>query len=390
MRPILVDTTNFPLYAVNVISENEFIVAGGGGASKTGVPNAIAFYRVSKEGKKLKATKIFQYEAKNQAIMNVDVNIVEKTFAAGMDNMCRLFKYTIEDKKKKDGVETSCVVKEIASQTTASGGDSDDAEYQKCVRFSADGNFVTTGSSDGQIKILKYPSMTVVRSINAHAGEIDDLDFHPNSKKFVSVCRDGSAFLWNTESGVKDIQLHFSAEHEDESLFRFRNCRFSYNVDDKQTHLYTTHVQAKFTKNAPKLPCYIVSWDVKKFLPKKSVALHNQSITQLAVSPNGRYVGVGTANGSVFLYIAWNLKLLHKVPELHNIFVTGLAFLPESKEINEELKQDVALLSVSVDNTCHLTTVAKRHEFSFSFLLFVFACVICLMFVIISHYDIDF
>lgn len=41
MRPILVDTTNFPLYAVNVISENEFIVAGGGGASKTGVPNAI-------------------------------------------------------------------------------------------------------------------------------------------------------------------------------------------------------------------------------------------------------------------------------------------------------------------------------------------------------------
>lgn len=87
--------------------------------------------------------------------MNVDVNIVEKTFAAGMDNMCRLFKYTIEDKKKKDGVETSCVVKEIASQTTASGGDSDDAEYQKCVRFSADGNFVTTGSSDGQIKILK-------------------------------------------------------------------------------------------------------------------------------------------------------------------------------------------------------------------------------------------
>ncbi len=37
----LVDTTNFPLYTVNTIGDDHFLVAGGGGASKTGVPNAI-------------------------------------------------------------------------------------------------------------------------------------------------------------------------------------------------------------------------------------------------------------------------------------------------------------------------------------------------------------
>ena len=50
MSGTLVDTTNFPIYAVNVLDENHFVVAGGGGASKTGIPNAF----VSNEIKQIK------------------------------------------------------------------------------------------------------------------------------------------------------------------------------------------------------------------------------------------------------------------------------------------------------------------------------------------------
>ena len=35
------DTTNFPLYAVDVLDQNHILVAGGGGAAKTGVPNCM-------------------------------------------------------------------------------------------------------------------------------------------------------------------------------------------------------------------------------------------------------------------------------------------------------------------------------------------------------------
>lgn len=35
------ETTNFPLYAVNVLDKDHFLIAGGGGAAKTGVPNAL-------------------------------------------------------------------------------------------------------------------------------------------------------------------------------------------------------------------------------------------------------------------------------------------------------------------------------------------------------------
>eukprot|EP00794_Sanderia_malayensis_P004878 gene4878-5518_t len=391
MATSILDTTNFPLYAVNVIDEDHFLVAGGGGASKTGVPNAIAFYKICQDGSKLKASKLFQYEVGKQAIMNLDINAPQQTFVAGMDNKCRLYRYAIKGSKKKDAPE-ECVVKEIGCQTTAAGSehDGDDGdEYQKCVKFSADTKLIVTGSSDGQITILKYPTLDIVRDFQAHSGEVDDLDFHPNSKRFISVSRDGTACLWNTENGQKEIELQFSAENEDDSLLRFRNCRFTFNIDDKDTHLYTTHVQAKFTKSTP-LPNYLVSWDLKKWIPKRSVALPKQNICQLAVSPGGRYVAIGTADGSVSIYIAWNLRLLRTVSELHNIFVTGLAFLPDSKMINEGMKQDLALLSVSVDNTCHITTVAKRSEYSFSFLIFLFVAVICLLFALLSQFDVQF
>ena len=37
----LVDTTSFPLYTANALDQEHFLIAGGGGASKTGVPNMI-------------------------------------------------------------------------------------------------------------------------------------------------------------------------------------------------------------------------------------------------------------------------------------------------------------------------------------------------------------
>ena len=48
MSSSLIDTTNFPIYAVNVLSENHFMVGGGGGASKTGIPNAFVSVKQSK------------------------------------------------------------------------------------------------------------------------------------------------------------------------------------------------------------------------------------------------------------------------------------------------------------------------------------------------------
>lgn len=40
-KAALVGTSEFPLFLVRVIDDHHFLVAGGGGKSKTGIPNAI-------------------------------------------------------------------------------------------------------------------------------------------------------------------------------------------------------------------------------------------------------------------------------------------------------------------------------------------------------------
>ena len=41
------ETTNFPLYAVNTLDCEHFLIAGGGGSAKTGVPNAMVCIHLS-------------------------------------------------------------------------------------------------------------------------------------------------------------------------------------------------------------------------------------------------------------------------------------------------------------------------------------------------------
>lgn len=43
---------NFPIFNVKLIKDDIYIISGGGGMSKTGVPNKIIFFQVKKRKKK--------------------------------------------------------------------------------------------------------------------------------------------------------------------------------------------------------------------------------------------------------------------------------------------------------------------------------------------------
>ena len=133
-------------------------------------------------------------------------------------------------------------------------------------------------------------------------------------------------------------------------------------------------------------------------------------------SGNGIYVGVGTAEGDISVYISWNLVVsgfctllqiflvshflfsfflhflcywLESTPYsnwifclisfqplvtlkgVHNIFVTGLSFLPDSPLVANKLHNEFALLSISADNTCKVTTLKKRSMYNLMVLWYI-------------------
>lgn len=45
-KPVLLARLDFPPYCMKVISERHILIAGGGGSSKTGVPNCIDIYEL--------------------------------------------------------------------------------------------------------------------------------------------------------------------------------------------------------------------------------------------------------------------------------------------------------------------------------------------------------
>ena len=45
-KPVLLARLDFPPYCMKVVSERHILVAGGGGSSKTGVPNCIDIYEL--------------------------------------------------------------------------------------------------------------------------------------------------------------------------------------------------------------------------------------------------------------------------------------------------------------------------------------------------------
>ncbi|XP_029192521.2 LOW QUALITY PROTEIN: prolactin regulatory element-binding protein-like [Acropora millepora] len=396
------ETTNFPLYAVNTLDREHFLIAGGGGSAKTGVPNAMNIYKLGRSGKNLKATLIHNFEAGRRPIMNCAIHPTSNTLAVGMDNKCQILELDIKEEtqnvekaKGKSKIVTKektkkFVIKELQSAVTVSANDADEKDddigFQKVVRFTSDGNYIVTGGSDGHVKILKYPSLECTHDIKAHATDVDDLDVHPNSNQFVTCSRDTTAYVWKLQEGKKQFQLHFSVNDQD-NFFRIRACRFGCD-EKKNVFLFTINVPAKFNRKSPS-PSYLVKWDCTKWLPQLSQVVGMEPLTQMAVSGNGVFLGVGTAEGDISVFIAWNLALLTTLKGVHNIFVTGLEFLPDSPLVNDQLQNEFALLSISADNACKVTTLKKRSEYSLWWILLGFLALLYLTFLVLAYAGLD-
>ncbi|XP_015228418.1 PREDICTED: prolactin regulatory element-binding protein [Cyprinodon variegatus] len=385
----------FPLYSVKVDAATGLVItAGGGGASKTGIQNAVHFLDLKMVGEnQYSSSLLHSHNTDKRATMNMAVG--DGVIAAGQDGTCSLMKFNLcrqkEDRSDhKDGNTPELsnarrrpgkADKGNLNKPAATGDKSDMRDetdlitvtnlaevlsdlnpndpLQKVVRFSPDMKLLLTGGTDGFIRVWEFPSLKKQFDFKAHEEEIEDLDMSVESKLLVTVGRDFTCTVWSGNQMITGLKWCETMPQISEKSYRYMACRFGNGEEEKDAlRLYTVQIPHKRHKNPP--PCYITKWDGKIFLPMLTSHCGTEVISSLAVSDSGKFLGLGTVTGSVAIYIAFSLQKLYYVNESHGIVVTDLAFLPDFLK-GQSIKgsNKTAMLSVAVDSRCQIHAVTK-------------------------------
>lgn len=396
------------------------ITAGGGGASKTGIKNALHFLGLGMIGDQYTATLLHTHDTETRATMNMAIG--GDVIAAGQDGSCSLMRFRQNQAKEgrkpatkeggsseqQGGARRRGGKGSKGTDGPAAGGDvpetKDDTArisvegvgevrsdlspqdpLQKVVRFSPDLSLLLTGGADGHIRVWEYPSLKEKYDFKAHEGEIEDLDISDDNKHLVTVGRDFSCSLWCGTQLNMSLNWHKTMPHIAEKSYRYQSCRFGKVEDQKgERRLYTVQIPHKRDRKPP--PCYLTKWNGSNFLPMLVAPCGSEVISCLVVSDCGTYLGLGTVTGSVAIYIAFSLQKLYYVKESHGIVVTEVAFLPDSPKgrlmrgVNE-----TAMLSVAVDSRCQMHTLRSSRSFPLWLVLFFCGLMVVAVVLLLQH-----
>eukprot|EP00118_Oscarella_pearsei_P024754 m.306722 g.306722 ORF g.306722 m.306722 type:complete len:389 (+) comp41532_c0_seq1:18-1184(+) len=362
---------DYPLYAIVSLKEGRVLVAGGGGSSKTGVPNRVEIYELTGRNGQIKKSCVCSQDVGNRSVMNASVDPAQRYVSLGQDASCRILRLS------QSGFASPVPAKSLVRwrKPTARWNLETFAEkvtdfgieggFQKVVRFNLSGGILATGGADGRVRTWKFPVMMLGWVLEGHDDEVDDLAFHHSRDQLVSVSRDCSAFVWNLTSG-KCVEMLNSTRIAKPGSYRHRTCRFGSR--GSQVWLYTGFVPTKGA-NSSYLCCF--HGETYKLLSYATVS--NDTITKVDTSSGGNYVAAGTMGGSVIIYQTADggLQLVKQVDHVHQAFVTGLAFVTVMDWDKKGRKKEVGeggFASISIDRTCKFTNLEGQKSFSIIFL----------------------
>ncbi|CAH0394346.1 unnamed protein product [Bemisia tabaci] len=394
----LLARVNFPLFTVQMLTSRHVLVAGGGGSAKTGVANGFEVFELHHNGQQFSAEECLRHITGGSVVMNCSTLCTSRNtyLVAGQESHCQLYtvnfrvvsgenSFDREDtsndnkevevrKRKKRNSDSASGFKEHNSskdipldsgkvlelaieplksvQTDFSDGES----LQRVVRISHIGNLMATGGTDGYLRLWTFPDLNSLHNIPAHSKEIDDLDFSSDEKLIASVAKDGRAVVWNVSTGKKAKELQWVFPNGTKYLCK--RCRFGVVEDKKEIiRLFI------LTNPVGKGPSFIQQWDALSGELTKSAGL-SESGSALAVRNDGRFVAVGTMfSGSVHIFVAFSLQQVLLVRHVHDMFVTGLEFLPVQQDSSSSVSPvEAAVLSISVDNKVCIHSLPFRRS----------------------------
>lgn len=168
------------------------------------------------------------------------------------------------------------------------------------VVYSPDGRSFATGSWDGTVKIWNEDNGEIERTLSGNKYAVNAVAFSPDGKILASASgwsamrespeTPGEVILWNAASGER-LHILPTFEHPVSAI------AFSPDGQTLATVSYRVDTQSKpnsSSKYADKSTRIVQLWDMKTLRVRQTIAITGGTITQIAFSPDGHHLAVGT------------------------------------------------------------------------------------------------
>ncbi|BBM86652.1 protein kinase domain-containing protein [Candidatus Uabimicrobium amorphum] len=173
--------------------------------------------------------------------------------------------------------------------------------------FSADNNYIISGSLDTTIRIWDIGSKKEMSILNDHSDYIKSLALHPNGKTLFSGSWDKTVRVWDLEKRTSSI----------------------FDTHDSPVDSITISPDGLLLASLGKT---VKLWDIQKNKQILVIALESSEVVSLAFSPRNSLIALGLENGNILLQEIITGKQVFSF-EGHNESVKSIAFSKDGKYI---------------------------------------------------------
>ncbi|CAD6583813.1 MAG: hypothetical protein CYPHOPRED_002500 [Cyphobasidiales sp. Tagirdzhanova-0007] len=361
---------DFPVWALAFASEKQLIVAGGGGAGRSGVKNSVSIYSIDAKHQRCERTAELELSKKEDAPMTVATHPGRNEIILGINSEADLVKQGTNSNVRLLTYSNESIKQESSHATIASR---DPEEYQKITTFSRTGSMVAVGSSKSQLTLLSVPSMErVFPDLDFSSDTMFDADFNDEGTMLLGASSQRICIYSLPTSDAKPLSSSEPPEPtqviERPVLKQSLKCTFRasrFGRKGTSNRLYTlVNASPESTSgssgkrgnrgrgyNVDK-KSFVSVWDTQSWSLIKTRTVAKRPVTSFDISPNGKMLAIGGADLSVSIFEAENIRPLLSVLAAHDFPSTCIRFSPSS-ELLVSGSADNTLRIISADQALH-------------------------------------
>jgi WD40 repeat protein len=202
-------------------------------------------------------------------------------------------------------------------------------EAVHCVALSRDGRWAFSGGADQVIRQWDIRTGKETRHFEGQSSAVHSLALSPNGQKMLSGGANGRALFWELEAGRGSYPLSGFVDNPpiDGVAFSPNGQRFLYPAGDRHLYISSPDNPGRFLHSI-----FLDKWG---------------RVKSLAVSPNSRYVVVGTADGLVY---ACDVELGVKATQTPESFgrpILGVAWTLDGKHTLACAGKDIVMITTN-------------------------------------------